>query len=370
MATPKEMILTNLRIFWYQLTAGSDQQYFFENLYMLLGAGIDVGTALSTLERAVKTQAMKATIRAVLADIDAGESLSKAFGRQNLLPESMISLVRIGEKSGRLSENLRVIVNQMDKDRELRGKLVSATLYPAFVMGLTILVGLSIAWFLLPNLATVFGQLNIELPLITQILVGFGAFLATWGIVVIPLTIIGLITLVIMLVFYDPVRQAGLTMLFSVPGFHELMADVEMARFGYILGSLLSVGIPFTDSLDQLVITTTFGNYRRFYAHVRDRVVEGKPFGKSIAGYSRSEDYIPAPIQQLIMSAEESGQLAPTLIHIGEISEAKTESSTKNITTLLEPVLLVIVWLGVLWVAVAVILPLYSLIGGINNATP
>lgn len=102
---------------------------------------------------------------------------------------------------------------------------------------------------------------------------------------------------------------------------------------------------------------------------MRDHVEEGNPLAKSIDSYRGNARLVPIPFQQLIAASESSGKLAPTLIHIGELSEAKTDLATKNLSVMLEPVLLIIVWLGVLWVAISVILPIYSLIGGLNSVT-
>lgn len=356
--------------FFSNVGTGTDREYFFENLSMLLSAGIDVATALSSLEKGVRTRRMKQIIGNILAHIDEGEPLSKAISREHLLSAEMLHLLTVGEQSGKLSENLTVIVNQIRKEKMFRSKLMSAMLYPLFVSALTVIVGLGIAWFLLPNLATVFGQLRIPLPLITRILIGVGAFLGTYGVVVVPGAVVGLTALTILFFTFDPMKHAGQRILFGVPGIRSVIQEIELGRFGYIVGSLLVAGIPFPEALTILAQTTGNWQYKRMYQSLRDSVVEGAGFAKSMKAYPHSDRFIPIPIQQLVASAETSGSLPETLVHIGELSDEKIDIVTKNLSTLLEPVLLVVVWLGVLWVAIAVILPLYSLIGGINNGTP
>jgi len=355
---------------WLRLSTGKDEEYFFENLAMLLASGIDVTTALSSLEKSVRSRAMKSIITGILSDVDAGTALSTAIGRQHLLPEQSVQLLHIGEESGSLVESLTVIVNQIRKDKILRAKIASAMLYPAFVFGLTLVVGIGIAWFVLPNLSQVFSRLNVTLPIFTVILIAIGNFLGAYGIIFVPAFILALVILGILFATVPVLQQLGQSVLFLLPGAHTIVQDVELARFGYIVGSLLSAGLPFPQALDLLSESSGFYRYKRFYRTLRDRVEEGNTLTKSIAAYPHNTDFVPVPFQELISASERSGKLAATLTHIGELSEAKTDIAANNLAVLMEPILLVIVWLGVLWVAVSVIVPIYSLIGGLNAVTP
>ncbi len=135
-----------------------------------------------------------------------------------------------------------------------------------------------------------------------------------------------------------------------------------------MLGGMLGAGLPVVTAFDSLIGVTEFVSYKRFYRFLRDRVEEGNSFAKSFALYPRVDRLMPPSIQQMIIAAEQSGFLADTLVKIGERFEEKTEVSTKNISTILEPILLVIVWFGVAGVALAIILPIYSLVGGFTQS--
>jgi len=336
---------------------------------MLLASGIDMGRALESLEKSVQTRSMKTIVRRMQDDVDAGYPLSGAIDEQKLLPPQMIQLIRIGEQSGRLSDNLSVIVSQMQKDRTLRSRVYSAMAYPAFVFGLTVIVGVGIAWFVLPNLAQVFARLNIKLPLTTQLLIAVGGFLGTYGWIAVPSFIGAIVAVGILFATFPPMKRLGQTIAFAIPGIHTIIEEVELTRFGFIVGTLLGAGLPFPQALDLLSESTGLYRYKRFYRTLRDRVEEGNTLTQSIASYPGHDALIPIPFQQLISASESSGKLSATLLHIGELSEVKTDIAAKNLSVMLEPVLLVIVWFGVLWVAVSVILPIYSLIGGMNSAT-
>lgn len=344
-----------------------EREYFIEELSMLLSSGMPVALALSSIGKEVKSSRLKKIIASIRADIDAGSTISTSLQKSGIFPESTISLIKIGEESGRLSENLKVVAAQEQKDREFRSKITSAMMYPGFVFALTITVGLGIAWFILPRLASVFASLHATLPLTTVWLIIFGSFLGKYGIYVIPAFIMVSLLLVFFVFIFKKTNYLGQAILFHIPAIAGLLKEVELARFGSLLGNLLQAGLPVLDSLESLANSTTLYRYKNLYFHIYERVKEGNSFQKSFEQYKHVQNLIPFPMQQLVITGEQSGNLPNTLIKIGEMYETKTENTAKNVTVLLEPILLVIVWLGVVAVAIAVILPLYSLLGSLNQ---
>jgi type II secretory pathway component PulF len=159
----------------------------------------------------------------------------------------------------------------------------------------------------------------------------------------------------------------GEAVIFSIPGIKTLLMEVEVARFGYLLGTLLEAGLPITKAIDSLAGASEVIRYKAFYLALRQSIDMGNSFQKSFALYKGVDKLIPSPIQQLIVSGEKSGNLNKTLIKVGQMLEAKSDTTTKNLTIIMEPILLVIVWAGVVTVAFAVILPIYSLVGGLNS---
>lgn len=152
-----------------------------------------------------------------------------------------------------------------------------------------------------------------------------------------------------------------------IPGIKVLMQEIEVARFGYLLGTLLDAGLQVTRAIESLENATETIRYKRFYTHLRESVDMGNSFEKSFESYPNIGKIIPQSVQQLVISGERSGNLNKTLLKVGQVLEAKSDQTTKNLTIIMEPILLVIVWAGVVTVAFAVILPIYSLVGGLNS---
>lgn len=352
--------------FFRNFGIGKEKDFFVENLSVLVSSGMTIVSAIDSIGEEMKSRRMKQVLGDIRKDVEEGSSIWKALDKAGIFSSHVISLIRVGEESGKLSENLKVVSLQEEKSRSFRSKISSAMMYPVFVLSITVIVGISIAWFILPRLATVFSQLNIKLPTITQGLISSGEFLGEYGMTVVPIFVFIVILFFYFIFFFSKTKFIGQWIFFHIPGIRNLVKEVELARFGYLLGALLDAGLPVTDALDSLVQATSFSTYKKIYVHLRDNINEGNSFQKSLDSYSRIKSFVPTTVRQMVVAGEQSGSLSQSLTKIGEIYEAKTEATTKNLSVILEPVLLVIVWLGVVGVAMAVILPIYDLIGGFN----
>ena len=150
------------------LRAGEEKKYFIENLTMLLASGMDILSSLDSISTELRSPKMLTMVANLKEDISAGSSLWQALAKTKLFSDQIISLIRMGEEAGRLSENLQVIVIQQDKERSFKAKIRSAMMYPVLILVVTLVVGLAVAWFILPRLSTVFSQMKLELPAIPE----------------------------------------------------------------------------------------------------------------------------------------------------------------------------------------------------------
>ncbi|MBI2444723.1 MAG: type II secretion system F family protein [Candidatus Magasanikbacteria bacterium] len=345
-----------------------DRLYFLENLALLIGAGLPVVSALQSMEAAIRSARRRRVIGVISEEISGGSTLAEAIAKVNLLPPALWSLLKIGELTGRLANTLQVIVESEEKERLFRSRIKSAMLYPAIVLSLTVVIGFGIAWFILPRLAEVFASLQVELPTVTRWLIEVGEFLGRYGAVVLP-GVAALLLLTAYLVFIFPATKfIGQALLLSFPGVKKLMQEAEVARSGFMLGTLLTAGLPILQALNVLADASSLHRYQRLYRHLHASVEAGNSLAQSFAAWRRVDRLIDVPVQQMIVAGEQSGKLAETLLKISRLFEQKAEATTKNLAILAEPVLLIIVWLGVAAVALAVILPIYNLIGGLRTS--
>ncbi len=347
--------------------AYKQREYFSENLALLLKAGVPVDKALASLSAAATSAPLKRALNEMRADVDAGANLADALERSGLISGQSLALVRLGESSGHLVENLQVAAQQEEKHHIFTSKVRSALIYPSFVLSLTFIIGLAVAWFLLPRLAETFARLNVTLPAISKLLINAGLFLKAHGKVVVPLLLLG-IGIILYILFAAPkTKHIGQRMLFAAPGIGRLMSEVEIAQFGYLLGTLLDAGLPVTKTLELMAGATSSRRHQRLYKYIGQSLADGFSFQDSLKRYKGSEKLIPSAVQQMIIAGESSGSLPEVLKTIGRTYEEKADITTNNLESIIEPVLLVLVAGGVMLVAVAVILPIYSLVGGLNK---
>jgi type II secretory pathway component PulF len=346
--------------------SAKEKESFFENFTMLLDSGINISDILKILKKETHSYAMGVLISFIYKEIDRGEKLWVALKHTSLLSEYFISLVRMGEESGTLVENLTLIQKQQEKERNYNSKIKSAMLYPIFVMTLTIVVGLGTAWFVLPRLTSVFSSLDVELPFTTKFLISISNFIVNYGSIFIPSFIAVIILLLYFLFVFKHTKTIGLWILFKTPGVGKLVQYVELARLGHFLGILLEAGMPILRSLKSSTQASRFKLYSNLYKKMYEDIKSGLSIEESFKKTKNTRKLIPLPVQQLIIAGERSGSLSNSLLRVGKTFEAKIDVTTKNLSVILEPILLVIVWVGVLFVALAIILPIYTLVGGIN----
>lgn len=346
---------------------GKYRDSFTGNLALLLNAAVPVQEALVSLQETTKYKPLIKALDQMKRDIDEGISLGSAMDRAGIVSAQTLALVQLGEQSGRLVENMRVAARQEEKQHMFQAKVRSALLYPAFVMGLTLIIGLAVAWFLLPKLSVTFTQLDVKLPLISKIFIGVGIFLKSNGWWAVPIGLTLLATVLYMLFGNPKTRHLGQRLLFRLPGISRLMHEVEIARFGYLLGTLLQAGLTVTESLASLGRASQAPLYKKLYAYLGSAVEDGYSFKTAFPKFKHMAKAIPPSVQQMVIAGERSGSLPETLLSVGAIYEEKADISTQNLEAILEPILLIIVWLGVMGVAVAVIMPIYGLVGGLNG---
>ena len=341
------------------------REYFPETLSMLISTGVTVGLSLEIISKEVTSKKVKNAILAIRDKVDEGGTLWKAIGESGILSASSVALIKAGEESGRLAENLKVVSDQTHRINTINSKVRSALIYPSFLIVLLILVGSGISLFLLPRLSEIFNGLDVELNLLTKIMINFGVFWSHWGLAITGLFFVAIFFIGVGIAYLRPVRIAAESVLYLIPGIKTLIYQTELSRLGFIMGSLLEAGLPIVDVLDSLADAFSTNRYRKIALIIKTNVEEGQSIAKTFDKI-KDRKALPGPIRQLIVSSEQSGNLSTTLLKISDIYEEKAEITAQNLETVLEPIILILIAVGVLFVALSVILPIYSLLGGIK----
>lgn len=347
--------------------ARSQRGAVMENFAALIHSGMGVAPALTAMSEEARNKPLQKTLSWLREQVMAGVAFWQALERIHFVPAHQLALVRIGEENGRLNEYLDLIAQQIERDRRFRATVRSAALYPALVTVTAGVVALGVAWYLIPRLTSLFDQLQVELPLTTRWLIWLGNGMAAHGWWAVPLAIVAVAIAVYFLFFFSRTKRFGESLLLRLPGTGRVMREIELARMGFVLGHTLKAGVGIDQALDAAARGALFYPYRQLLTTVRNNVVAGRSIHATLKEYPGSDRLVPVSARRLIATGEEAGSLPEVLTAIGERYERSMQETSKSVAALLEPALLIVVWLAVLFIAVSVISPLYGMISSVRN---
>lgn len=341
----------------------TDKLFLTKHLATLIKSGVPLDESLETV-RDQATPELKKILDRVLEDSRSGKTLAEALGKYpRVFDKFFVSLVEAGEKSGNLEKNLIFLAEQMGKDYSLRQKVRGALMYPTFVLSATVIMGIGISWFVLPKLIDMFAGFEVELPLSTKILMSLALFVRDYG----TRAILGLIGLVVTLILISQLRSVKKMwhiMAIKLPVAGKIVVYGEMGRLCRNLGVMLSSGMPIVESLTITAETLTNLKFVDDLRKVAKKVEEGNPLFE-VMGRKKYTEFDKLSVK-MVKVGEKSGNLEEMLLYLSDYYSEEIDSLSKNLSTLLEPVLLVVIGFVVGFVAYAIITPIYSLMGGIR----
>ena len=330
-----------------------------------VGSYVEAGVPLlAALEdyRLPERPAVDEALQDIRRRIEGGSTFSEAMeAYPTLFTRLHTSMVRAGESTGRLDEALAEVVKLVEWEEDFSAQVKQASTYPAIVLTIVGLVVLVVSTFALPVIIKLLRELNVPLPLPTRIFIGIGEFMAAWGWLVLAGIVIGLVA------FRLALRKEGVrlwwdTRILKLPLIGNLATKLALSRFATFFAAQYRAGIPIIQVLKECQGIT--GNARLGLC-VR-RIREGVESGSRLAVMAASVGYFPALVVRMLAIGEEAGNLEQTLGKVSTYFDAEVKASIKRFFQLLEPLLMVTLAGVVLFVAVSILLPIYTLIGNIN----
>jgi type II secretory pathway component PulF len=345
---------------------GKDSAYFFDVLSMLLQSGSSAQEALSSMEKS-KSRTFVVLCRQISKALNEGSPLWKAMDSSGSFSAYAISTVRVGENSGTLADNLRLLAEHENRRQVLQSKISSALFYPGLVLGATLLLGFLSAWFIFPKLLRVFTDLHVKLEAPTRLLLWLSRVVPKYGFVILivsVLIIVGVAAAVRKIAFVGRLRDK---LIFSTPIIKNLLRSIETERFGLVLGTMLSSGIPMPEALSILQTTTPLTQYRAIYKKLEIGVNDGNPMHVTFEKIPNITRYFDDAVMQMLRAAEQSGRIPETLSEVSKRYREKVEIQSNNLAQSLEPLLLLFVGSFVAFIAFSILSPIYSIYSSFNN---
>ena len=326
-------------------------------LSTLIGASIPLVDSLSALYEQTDSPAMKKTIAQVRDSVNEGLAFADALAQhKRVFPELYVNMVRSGEASGALDVVLLRLAEFMEGQHRLRSRIASAMLYPAFLLGISILVLMYLLTAVVPKVVGMFESMNQVLPLPTRILIAISEFLAsTWWIMAI-VAVVGVVLLVRWRRTEHGARKFDRFMM-GLPIFGSIYRKVSVARFARTLGTLLSSGVPIIESLR--IVKTVLQN-KIMESAIDDSIAEVMD-GSSIAAPLKKSGVFPPILIHMISVGEKSGSLEDMLMKAADAYEGDVETTISGLTSLLEPLMIVIMGAIVGFVVLSILMPMLEM---------
>ena len=342
-----------------------DKLLFTKYLAEMLKSGIPLDDAIDTARDQSKNKYFKGMLKTIEDSVRNGQSLQKSLARfPDVFNPLYTSLVKVGEDSGNLEENLGYLATQIKKSYEFKKKVQGAMLYPGIILATTVIAGGGLAIFVLPQLVDLFKSLNTDLPLSTRILLGTAQVMKDYGIFI-GIAVITLFILGGMLLQTPYVKPKWHKFLLVLPGLGPLLQNIQMTNLCRNLGLMLKSGITLVPALKTEYEATENLVYKTYLK----RLVNAAEAGKDISEEMRMHrfTFFPAIMIKMVGIGEKTGKLDETLLYLGDFFEEEVDETTKNLSTIIEPVLLLVIGLGVGFIALAIISPIYQLTGSIKK---
>lgn len=345
--------------FWQKPHMSMEERLMFtKHMSTMIKVGISITEAFEILISQTKDKNLRKMYENILERINAGQTLSNGLREYaEVFPNIFINMVATGEQSGTLEKVFDYLDLQMEKEYELRKKVISAFIYPAVVMGITVVMMLGIMLFIMPKVTAIFTTFKVKLPLITRVLMGASTFLQQKWYIALAATFLG-IALFRMVIHIKSLQPTWHRITLSLPIFGHILRSTNLARFSRTLNSLLQSGIPVTKALEIVGNMIDNEPYKEIILTAKEKIEQGGKIGDSFSGYDK---LFPPLMVKMLYVGEKTGSLETATVHLAELYERDVDTMTRNLSVLLEPILLVFMGVMVGTIALSIIMPIYQL---------
>jgi len=341
-----------------------DRINFARHLSLVIKAGLPVYEGLKIVQEQTESNVLKKVVGDLIIDINNGKFLADGLQKyEYLFGAFFVNIVRVGETSGTLAKNLVYLAEELRRSKSLESKVRSALVYPIVILCATIAVAGFLTFFVFPKLIPVFASMNIQLPITTRILLAVLAFLKSDGIYALLGAIALIVALRMVVKRFNSIRYATDQMLFFVPVLSDLVVNINMVNFTRVLGLLLKSGVKIVEALD--ITANTFDNlvYRQLLVTSEEEIKKGGQLGPYLASHKH---FFPPLVCGMVRIGESTGNLEDNLEYLAGYYDEDVDVKLHSLTSLIEPIMLLLMGLLVGFVALSIITPIYSISQGIK----
>lgn len=335
---------------------------FFRQLSVLVEAHVPIIVSLIAISEQTGNKYFVKVIQEIINDVQDGASFSSALEKhKNVFPELSVNVIKAGEASGNLKKSIDYVTGNLERSQALSRRVKSAMIYPIIVLVVFFLIGFLAISFIIPKLTAIIKEIGANVPWYTQIVIAISDFMTKywWAVAII---IVGFVAGIWYYIKSEEGKREWSQLKIKLPIVGVIFRNVYVARFSENLAVLMESGIPVIRAL--AIVSKVIDNF--VYEEIFLKAAEEVKRGGNISNVFRKSPLIPPMVAHMVKIGEDSGQVDLVLRHVAKFYDQEVETDTRNLSTLLEPVLMLIIGLCVGFMAVAILMPIYNIAGQIR----
>lgn len=354
-------IMNDIERLWSGIGA-QEMTVFYRQFATLIEAKVTIVTAIKAIEEQTENKYLGSVLLEIIEDVEDGMSLSESMSKHKDIFSSLaISMIRAGEISGNLQKSIAFIAENTERNYQLNSKIKSALMYPGFVITVAIFIGFAVFTFVLPKLTKIFEDMKVDIPWYTKMLMDGGSFMQSywWAVMLV------MIGCAVGLYYYmktDEGRAEFDSIKLKMPVMKSLFRYVYISRFSENMSVLLAAGIPIVKSLTIVADIVNNDIYKKMILKAAEEVKTGGTISSVFSRY----DELPPILSKMIKVGEETGKTSEVLKNVASFYDQEIDRMTKNMTALIEPILIVVLGIGVAFLVFAILMPIYNITGSIQ----
>lgn len=340
-----------------------DKLMFTQNLSVMISSGLPISRAVRNIADQTRNKRFRSILENVHKDIQSGLTFADGLAKYpGIFNDMFVNMVRVGEVSGNLEEIMRILTIQLEKEHSLTSKVKGAMTYPAVILVAMIAIAILMLTFILPRIMSVFSDMDVDLPASTKFVMALSSMLQSHAVAL----LVALAAAGTFLKFFLATRRGKKALAFflmHVPVVKNIVVKVNCARFGRIYSSLIRSGVPVVESLRILEDTFTNYYYKQAMREGSEEIQKGTNLSVVI---KRNSFAFPLLVSQMVSVGEETGKTDAVLLKLAEFYEDEVDQISKNMSSIIEPLLMLLIGGGVGFFAVSMLQPIYGLMQNVK----
>jgi type IV pilus assembly protein PilC len=334
---------------------------FVKNLALLIKSGKPINESFDLLSRQARSYTMKKILKSAKEKSERGTPLHKIFEESPHFEKVFVSFIRAGEESGTLEKNLLNLTSWLERQHTLKKEIGAATLYPKIIVSFAVLLGGGLSIFVLPSLVSVFNTLDVEIPITTEILLYFSELMQESGVLVIG-GIIATVVGIYLLFKLEPLKRLWHATILKIPVAGGMSKDYQLTVISQLIATLFKSGLTINASLDIIADSVTNTRYRDALDHIKERVAKGTGLAETMEEYP---DLFSEVFISVVATGEQTGSFSESFEYLSDFFATRLTEKSKRLPVVIEPILLIAIGIFVLFIASAIVMPIYDVTKGL-----